>query len=171
MAARYPAGCQSEDSDAYRAVRPDGTYQLGHQSLGVQTRDRLFAALESLGAGGVRRLWFFTTNPEFFSHNQYFPGVQSQTQRPVASLEVHVSYDVRPRLWISLDANFWAGGETSLNAVANRRPMREPLDSGPLPPSPSLRITTSRSVTTRAPITATGATTGPFLASWQYAWL
>ena len=30
--------------------------------------------------GGV---WLFTENPEFFSRNEYFPGVQAQTQDPV----------------------------------------------------------------------------------------
>lgn len=25
--------------------------------------------------------WFFTTNPEFFSHNAFVPGVQSQSQQ------------------------------------------------------------------------------------------
>jgi hypothetical protein len=64
-------------------------------------------------------LWFFTENPEFFSRNQYFPGVQSQTQDPIAAFETHLSYDFRPRLWVSLDANFWRGGKTSLNGVEN----------------------------------------------------
>jgi hypothetical protein len=63
--------------------------------------------------------WFFTTNPEFFSRNQYFPGTQTQSQSPVAAIESHFSYDVKPRLWISLDGNFWYGGRTSLNGVVN----------------------------------------------------
>ena len=37
----------------------------------------------------------------------------------MTSLEAHVSYDVRTRLWMSLDANFWAGGEASVTGVAN----------------------------------------------------
>jgi hypothetical protein len=69
---------------------------------------------------GYAAVWFFTTNPEFFSHNQYVPGVQTKAQSPVAAVEAHLSYDVRPRLWISLDANFWSGGETGINGVANR---------------------------------------------------
>jgi hypothetical protein len=63
--------------------------------------------------------WFFTTNPEFFSHNPYFPGTQTQSETPVAAFEGHLSYDFKPRLWVSLDANFWRGGETSLNGVSN----------------------------------------------------
>jgi outer membrane putative beta-barrel porin/alpha-amylase len=68
---------------------------------------------------GYAAVWFFTTNPEFFSRNAYVPGVQQQSQKPIAAFETHVSYDVRPRLWISLDGNFWYGGRTSLNGVEN----------------------------------------------------
>lgn len=63
--------------------------------------------------------WFFTTNPEFFSNNQYFPGTQSQSESPIAVFEGHLSYDITPRLWLSLDGNFWRGGQTSLNGVEN----------------------------------------------------
>jgi len=63
--------------------------------------------------------WFFTTNPEFFSRNSYFPGTQTQSESPVEAFEGHLSYDFKPRLWVSLDTNFWHGGETSLNGVSN----------------------------------------------------
>jgi hypothetical protein len=66
--------------------------------------------------GGV---WFFTTNPEFFSHNSFFPGAESQSQKPIGALEGHLSYDFKPRLWVSLDSNFWYGGRTSLNGAGN----------------------------------------------------
>jgi hypothetical protein len=63
--------------------------------------------------------WFYTTNPEFFSKNQYDPNVTSQTQAPIGAFEGHLSYDVKPRLWVSLDGNVWFGGVTSLNGIAN----------------------------------------------------
>jgi hypothetical protein len=47
--------------------------------------------------------WFYTTNPEFFSHNQYFPGTQTQSENPVGVFEGHLSYDFKPRLWVPLD--------------------------------------------------------------------
>jgi hypothetical protein len=43
--------------------------------------------------------WFYTTNPEFFSDNQYFPGTRTQSENPVATFEGHLSYDFKPRLW------------------------------------------------------------------------
>lgn len=58
--------------------------------------------------GGV---WFFTENPNFY------PGTPEQSKNPVGAFEGHLSYDVRPRLWASLDGNFWFGGSTSLNGV------------------------------------------------------
>jgi hypothetical protein len=64
-------------------------------------------------------VWLFTRNPEFFSRNRYVPGTQDQTQDPIAAFETHLSYDVKPRLWVSLDGNFWRGGRTSLNGVEN----------------------------------------------------
>ncbi len=66
--------------------------------------------------GGI---WLFTKNPEFFSHNAYYPGTRVQTQKPIGSVEAHLSYDVKPRLWVSLDGNFWYGGRTSLNGIEN----------------------------------------------------
>ena len=63
--------------------------------------------------------WFYTMNPKFFSQNQYNPGITTQKQAPIGALEGHLSYDVRPRLWVSFDGNFWFGGKTSLNGKQN----------------------------------------------------
>jgi hypothetical protein len=63
--------------------------------------------------------WFYTTNPKFFSQNQYNPGITTQNQAPIGAFEGHLSYDVKPRLWVSLDGNFWFGGKTSLNGKQN----------------------------------------------------
>jgi hypothetical protein len=60
-------------------------------------------------------VWFFTTNQRAYSAS----GPQPQTERPIGSFEGHLSYDVKPRLWFSLDGNFWFGGVTSLNGVDN----------------------------------------------------
>jgi hypothetical protein len=68
------------------------------------------------GYGGA---WFFTTNSEFFSHNQFSPGINEQSESPIGSFEGHLSYDFKPRLWVSLDGNYWFGGTTALNGVSN----------------------------------------------------
>jgi hypothetical protein len=70
-------------------------------------------------ADGYIGVWLFTTNQDFWSRNPYYPGTRSQSQNPIGSLETHLSYDFRPRLWISLDGNFWFGGATSVSGVEN----------------------------------------------------
>jgi hypothetical protein len=63
--------------------------------------------------------WLYTRNPEFFSRNKYSPDVSVQSQATIGAFEGHLSYDVKPRLWASLDGNFWFGGTTSLNEIEN----------------------------------------------------
>lgn len=63
--------------------------------------------------------WFFTTNSEFFSRNQFSPGINTQSESPIGAFEGHLSYDFKPRLWVSLDGNYWFGGTTALNGVSN----------------------------------------------------
>jgi hypothetical protein len=60
-------------------------------------------------------VWFYTTNPRSFSP----PLPQPQNEKPIGSFEGHLSYDLKPRLWFSLDGNFWFGGVTSLSGIAN----------------------------------------------------
>lgn len=65
-------------------------------------------------------VWFFTTNPEYWSNNIYYPGTRSLAENPVGALESHLSYDFKKdQLWISLDGNYWFGGSTIVNGVEN----------------------------------------------------
>src|SRR5271168_3321802 len=48
---------------------------------------------------GYAGVWFYTTNPEYYS----LPVPRPQSVSPVGSFEGHLSYDVKPRLWFSLD--------------------------------------------------------------------
>jgi len=70
-------------------------------------------------------VWLFTTNPEYFSHTRYSPGTNTRSQRPIGAFEGHLSYDFKPRLWASLDVNYWIGGRTSLNGVENPNTLQE----------------------------------------------
>lgn len=67
-------------------------------------------------------VWLFTTNSDFWSRNIYYPGTRSQSQSPIGSFEGHLSYNFKPRLWASLDGNYWFGGKTSLNGIENPSP-------------------------------------------------
>jgi hypothetical protein len=116
-------------------------------------------------------VWFYTKNPEFFSRNVYVPGTQSQTQDPIVAFETHLSYDVRPRFWVSLDGNFWYGGRTSLNGVENPATLQK---------SSRIGVTASFPVTARQSIKV-GYADGAYVrfggnykiasVAWQYSWI
>lgn len=54
--------------------------------------------------------WLFTDNDEFF-------GGQHRRQDPIGTLQAHVSYSFRPRLWVAGDATFYRGGSTTVDGV------------------------------------------------------
>jgi hypothetical protein len=59
--------------------------------------------------------WFYTTNSAYFD----VPVPTPQTEKPIGSLEGHLSRDFTRGTWVSLDVNFWWGGVTTLNGIQN----------------------------------------------------
>jgi len=115
--------------------------------------------------------WLYTTNPEFFSHNQFSPGTNTQTQSPIGSFEGHLSYDFKPRLWVSLDANYWFGGTTSLNGVENFTTLQKNSRVGataaiPLSRHQSIKLSYSNGAYIRY-----GGNYQNVSVAWQYSWL
>jgi hypothetical protein len=116
-------------------------------------------------------VWLFTTNPEFFSRNAYFPGTQQQTQEPIGAMETHLSHDFKLGTWVSLDGNFWYGGRTSLNGVANPNTLQRNSRIGAtaayrLSRHQSLKISFSNGALVRF-----GGDYKAFAVAWQYSWL
>ena len=54
--------------------------------------------------------WFFEDNDDFF-------GGRHREQEPLASVQAHVSYTFRPRLWLALNATYYDGGRSTLDGV------------------------------------------------------
>lgn len=122
--------------------------------------------LDSYGA-----VWFFTTNHEFFSHNQFNPGVAFQSESPVGAFEGHLSYDVKPRFWASLDGNFWFGGTTSTNGIQNLNTIQRNSRIGgtvsvPVSKHQSLKFSYSDGAYIRY-----GGNYQNVSVAWQYSWL
>lgn len=49
-------------------------------------------------------VWLFTDNANFY------PGGNRRSQKPVVSLQGHLSYTFKPRLWAAFDATWYRGG-------------------------------------------------------------
>jgi len=58
-------------------------------------------------AAGV---WFFTANDDFF-------GGSSQSQDPIVSIQGHLSYNFKSKVWLALNANYYTGGRTAINGI------------------------------------------------------
>jgi len=116
-------------------------------------------------------VWFFTTNHDFFSRSQFYPDTNSQTQGPIFAFEGHLSYDVKRRLWASLDGNFWVGGRMSLNGVENPATLQKNSRIGatvsvPVSKRQSLKFSYNRGAYIRY-----GGNYDNVSVAWQYSWL
>jgi hypothetical protein len=116
---------------------------------------------------GYAGVWFYTANPQFYSP----PVPKRQTQEPIGSFEGHLSYDVKPRLWFSLDGNFWFGGVTSLTGIANPATRQTSSRIGatasiPLTKTQSVKVSYNNGAYIRF-----GGNYQSISVAWQYSWL
>ena len=119
---------------------------------------------------GYAAVWFFTTNHDFFSRNQYSPGTNVQKQQSIGAFEGHLSYDVKPRLWASFDGNFWVGGRTAINGVENPSSLQKNSRIGgtvslPVSKHQSLKFSYNRGAYIRY-----GGNFNNLSVGWQYSW-
>ena len=107
--------------------------------------------------------WFFADNDEFF-------GGQRREQEPLSSIQAHVSYTFKPRLWVALNTTYYEGGQTTLDGV--HKADRQSNSRGgitfsmPLGKDYSLKLNWSRGATTRIGSNFTNYGVGV-----QYAWM
>jgi hypothetical protein len=111
--------------------------------------------------------WFFIANEASYSPT----GPQPQTLDPIGSFETHLSYDMKPRLWVSLDGNCWFGGLAQLNGVDNPKTRQLSARGGitssvPLSKHQSLKFSYANDLYVRF-----GGNYQNISAAWQYSWL
>jgi len=107
--------------------------------------------------------WWFDDNDEFF-------GGHLREQDPLASIQAHVSYTFKPRMWVALNTTYYEGGQTSLDGLdkADRQSNSRAgvTFSMPLGKDYSIKFNWSRGATTRIGSNFTSYGVGV-----QYAWL
>ncbi|HXV64243.1 MAG TPA: transporter [Vicinamibacteria bacterium] len=107
-------------------------------------------------------VWLFTDNKSFF-------GAKLREQDPIGSAQIHVLRTFKPRLWAAFDANFYAGGRTTVDGRLNLDLQRNSRVGGtlslPLNPRQSLKFSYSRGA-----YTTIGADFHALVAAYQYLW-
>ena len=120
---------------------------------------------------GYAGAWFFTTNHDFWSRNSFYPGTRSQSQNPIAAFEAHLSYDFKPRLWVSLDGNFWVGGSTSVAGVENPLTKQENSRLGGTAAIPVTKHQSLKFSYSNGTYIQYGGNYQNVSAAWQYSWV
>ena len=54
-------------------------------------------------------LWLFTNNSSFY------PGTSVRRQDPMFAFQWHISYNIRPVLWVAVNATYYVGGQSSID--------------------------------------------------------
>jgi len=116
---------------------------------------------------GYAGVWFYTTNPAYYS----LPLPLPQSVSPVGSFEGHLSYDVKPRLWFSLDGNYWFGGTASLNGFANLATRQTSSRIGGTAAVPFTKHQSVKISYNNGDYTRFGGSYQNVSVSWQYSWL
>ena len=110
--------------------------------------------------GGV---WLYTANKEFFG------GVKRE-QKPLVSLQSHVIYTLRRRMWAAFDAGYYTGGRTVVNGTINADRQANSRLGGtfslPLNQRQSVKVAFAKGLTTRF-----GGDVTTIVVGWQYAWV
>lgn len=114
-------------------------------------------------------VWFFTTNHEFFALDPDAPRT-TRSQSPVLAFEGHLSYDVKPRFWASLDGNFWCGGSTTVNGVQNTATHQQNSRIGVTVSLPATSHQAFKFSYNRGAYIRYGGNYDTVSAGWQYSW-
>lgn len=114
--------------------------------------------------------WLFTANDNYWSNAPGTHPPNRQTQNPMGATELHLSYNITPRAWVSIDGNYWYGGATSVNAIQTPTTLQA---NSRLGGTAAIPITTHQSIKLSysggAYITFGGNFQNLSLA-WQYSW-
>jgi hypothetical protein len=107
-------------------------------------------------------VWLFTNNTNFF-------GGTVRSQAAIASFQANVLYTFRPRLWAAFNANFYAGGRTTVGGRANLD-LQKNSRIGATVAMPLGRRHSLRAAVSRGAYTTIGADFTGLSMSYQYTW-
>lgn len=108
-------------------------------------------------------VWLFTRNTDFY-------GGKTFAQDPLLSLQAHVAYTIKPRMWVAGNATYYAGGLTSTDGVdASQRQNNSRVGltfALPIGKRQSLKVAFARGVTARV-----GDKVDIYQVAYQFFWL
>jgi hypothetical protein len=159
-----------------KVIVPTGQYDparlinIGANRWGFKPEVGYMGRVGRLVVDAFAGVWLFTANESFLA-SEANPRGAERTQDPIAAFELHISYDVMPRLWISADGNYWRGGRTSVNGAESSLTLQANSRLGltgsvPLTRHQSIKVSFSDGVIVRI-----GGNFRVLSVGWQYGWV
>jgi hypothetical protein len=124
-----------------------------------------------IGYSSVRGPWIFETAAGiwFFTENDDFFGGTTQSQDPIGSIQGHLTYQFKNRMWLGLNANYYGGGRTTVDGITQfdlQRNSRVGLTcSAPLTRRQSLKLAAHAGAFTQI-----GGDFDVVTLAWQFTW-
>jgi Putative MetA-pathway of phenol degradation len=116
-------------------------------------------------------VWFFTANDNFWRNAPGTHPPNRQTQAPMGSTELHLSYNFKPRFWASIDGNYWYGGATSVNGVETPTTLQANSRIGATVSIPISKHQSLKGSYSAGAYTSFGGNFQDVSIAWQYSWL
>jgi hypothetical protein len=111
--------------------------------------------------------WLYTKNTQSYS----IPLPEPQTESPVGSFEGHLSRDFKPRLWVSIDGNFWFGGIATLNGLTNPATRQTSSRIGATASFPLGKHNSIKASYSNGTYVRFGGNYQTVAVAWQYSWI
>jgi hypothetical protein len=109
-------------------------------------------------------VWYFTDNKTFY------PGNSIRQQDPMGAFQLHISYNIKPTLWVAFNSTYYTGGQSSINnAVKDDRQSNVRLGFTAVVPTgkmSSLKLAVSKGAVIRI-----GQDFTTFNLGWQRTWI
>ena len=96
------------------AVAPTGQYD---PSRLINFGSNRWSLKPEIGYSSIRGRWILegALGVWVFTENSNYLGGSKLSQDPIGSLQAHVSYNLKPTLWLALDGNYFTGGDTTVD--------------------------------------------------------
>ncbi len=109
-------------------------------------------------------LWLFTNNAIFF------PGNVLRKQDPMGSFQAHISYNVKPNLWVAFNSTFYAGGASLLDDTYNDD-RQSNIRLGITAVIPTGKVSSLKFAASTGAVVRVGQDFTSFSIGWQYSWI
>jgi hypothetical protein len=131
-----------------------------------------WAVKPELGISYLRKKWnfdFYSGVWLFTENKAFFPGSSTRRQDPLPTLQGHISYTFRQRMWVAFNSTWYEGGASHVNdGPATGRLNNSRIGatlSIPIGKKQSLKIAYSRGATARS-----GTNFSALGVAWQFLW-